>query len=823
MSAWQRLVPRGPGARLVAFAGTLILCGIAQWYIRHGQHWTGASILLVVAAVAAAIVLGKSDAEPVQRADPLTERRSSVRLALGVALIVAGVGGLGYASYLLSTDWLTRFDIGAPLALAGVAVWSAGLALVQGRRGATPLPILRWEGVALVGILALGTFLRFWHYDTFPPQGVCAVEEPQSGMAAHYILHDGARPWEFVGDRWLPVPFFAVMGQTLTALRLPFTIVSVLTIFPFYLLTRHLVARPAALFAAALFAVCSWLLFYARLAHAIFPTTLIVVLLLYLSVRVHRRGGLGPYPWIGFLSAYTLYAYAGYRATSGLVALFLLVSLGGHVLEWRRQMVPRFRNAARRVVITQCVGFLCAAAAYAALVAPLAMLLKNNPTYYLEAAQRATLDSQYYTTNLRSAIDQRIARLRETAAMFNHVGDGAFTFNLPGEPMLDPVTGVLFPIGLAYTLVWWRHRMAGFYAGAFLFVLIMGTTFVHNFDIRRLQGMIPFMFVMIAFAADRVLQLSARWRPRQTGRLVAATGVLVAAAALAFNYDLYFRRTMNDPKVIAGFHNRYTLDIAYLHGLPPTAYLLVVGDTLNLFSPNDFEWWRGHDVPGSASADLLPIFRGLHGAWSGRDLRILIEQPFEREALAALLQERFPGTRCEELTLPKAPHLDYTVCHVPPFTVLPPFTGGVRARYFRHDAAAPFLDRVEPAISFAFTPEQCMEPAVFEAGLCRVEWEGIWSVPSTGPYHLKAEGRSADVVVTVDGQPVVGGKVTLDAGSHVVRVESRYRSQRETGTRLLWRLNEKQPWRLLPLTPGDAAKASTPALAAPSAPEIPPS
>jgi hypothetical protein len=830
MSGWlRRILPRGAGARLAGVCVALALCGVAQWYIRQRQHWGVASELLAISVLAAGLFLGKPEPAPERRAAAAGGRRSRSVLALGLVLAVAGLGALATASALLSRNWVVRFDRAAPLAIAGTAVWSVGLALVQrGRdRRAVPLPMPRWEWLAFVAIVALGVFLRFYRSDVFPPQGVCAVEEPQSGMGAHAILHAGARPWEFVGDRWLPVPFFVLMGENLRALRLPFMLVSALTIIPLYGLMRQLVSRQAALFATALFAMCSWHLIYARLAHAIFPTTLIVVLVLYLCARVHRRGGLAPYPWIGFLSAYTLYAYAGYRATTLLVVVFLGVSLGVSVRRWRAAIVPRFRAQARGALLTQCVGLLCAGVAFVAAALPLVFLLRANPQYYLEAAHRAVIGNpQYYTSDLRLAVQQRIDRLRDTAEMFNHLGDGAFTFNLPGEPMLDPVSGVLFPIGLAYTLLWWRHRLQGFFAFAFLFLLLMGTVFVHNFDIRRLQGIIPLIFVLIAFAADRLQQLGAEWRRGRARPALLLAALALAVTALGFNYDLYFRRMMNDQKVIAGFHNRYTLDIAYLHSLPPDAYLLVVGDTLNLFSPSDYAWWRGDEVPGSAVADLLPLLRGQAGKWDGHDLRVLIEQPFEREALGRLLQERFPGTRCENISQFHAAHLDYTVCRVPTVHSGRGFIGGARARYFRRDASTPFLERTEPVVSYAITPVGCQEPQTFDKGLCRAEWEGTWEVPQTGTYQVKAEGRQASVSLVIDGERVDRPAVTLSAGPHDVRVEAQSQSHDETGTRLLWRRNETEPWQLVRFArfagedgarPPAAAPAAEP-LAAPAAP-----
>ena len=104
---------------------------------------------------------------------------------------IAGIAAFGVASYFLTADWQRHFDLAAPLAIASVALCGAGLALRDRRchAGQRRMPMLRWERWLLVAIVAFGFFLRFYRYDYFPPpDGVCAVEEPQAGQAAHLHL-----------------------------------------------------------------------------------------------------------------------------------------------------------------------------------------------------------------------------------------------------------------------------------------------------------------------------------------------------------------------------------------------------------------------------------------------------------------------------------------------------------------------------------------------------------------------------------------------------------------------------------------------------------
>lgn len=766
----------------------LTLCAGAQWYIFQGVYWGQASPVLVLAAIVAAILLGKPrDTQTVAHTTP----PSTAHLARpGLLVSVIGFTILCWAVYLLSTAWQLQFGFAVPLAIAGVAVWCIGLAMAEGKPAVpvNAVPLLRWELLAFLAILALGFFLRFYRFDSFPPpDGFCAVEEPQSGQAAYNILTADWRPWEFLGDRWLGVLGFTLFGRTVVGLRLPFIFVSAITIIPFFFLVRELVSRPAALFATALFAACRWHLIYARLAHNIFPTTFIVVLLLYLCVRVHKRGGLALYPLIGFLCAYTLYTYAGYRGTSLFVGIFFLVSLFMHLRAWRHATDPAARAVAGRIVREQTAGFTLAAVAALGLVTVLYYEVRTNPTFFFEAAVRATDDPGYYTKDRDVFIAQRIHRIKETVMMFSHLGDDSGTFNWPGHPMLDPVSGVLFTVALGYCVVWGKHRWQGFFAFMFLVVLVMGTIFVHNFDIRRLQGIIPLIFVLIAFLADRVGQVCATRLGRAARPVLLVLGAAALGLAFYDNYNVYVRGMMNDINVRRQFQNPYTIPIRYLHTLPDNAYFLLVADQLNFFLPSDYDWWRGTRLPGSVTSDLVPILTGQPGPWSGRDLRIFIANPFEHDDLVRMLRARFPAAQCERLMdIDIAPHMRFTACKVPPPAKPMPFEDGVHARYFRGDATTPIIDRLEPAIAFGLLADACRFPAALEKPPCRGEWEGTWTVPQPGVYYLSTEVRNGEASLTLDDQPV-HGPLELTAGPHVVRLQARFRSIEEPGVRLLVR------------------------------------
>lgn len=817
MSSYADRTQPPPLWRFTMFLAGLAICGVSQWYIFQRTDWFWSSWGLVVGAVIAAVGIGRPRSlDAVETPPSVPAAPSRRRRIAGIAATVIGCSGALFGSWLLSTSWRPHFEIGFLLTIAGTVLFCVGLGLLDGafRKQAEPLPWLRWEIAAFVAIVLLGLFLRFHNYDFPPFDGVCAVEEPQSGQGA-LAIRRGDRPWEFLLDRWVALLFMNWLGDTITAIRIPFTILSWVTLIPFYLLMRELVSRPAALLSTLFFAFCRWHLAYARSAHNIFgPTLPLILLALFLTVRVYRRGGLAAYPMIGLICAYTLYTYAGYRGTTLFIGLFCVISLIQHLWAYRHAVLPSRFQAIRSSFRGQILGIGLAAFGFGLLLVPLYSQLSTNPTYFLEAAERATNNDQYYSHDTARMLQQRIDRTRDAAMMFNHLGDGSAVFNMPGRPQLDPVSGTLLVLGLVYCLIWAGVRMQGFFAVYFLVLLAFGTVFVHNFDIRRLQGVIPLIFILAGFFFDA----SGHFVRRRLGRY--AIVPLVAAAsgmtglAFAENYNLYFRDMMSSSTVRQAFHTNYTIAIRYYHDMPDDGYLQLISDMPNFFEPSDYEWWRGNRLPGDTSHDLLPLLTGKQGPWQGRVLHLLIRMPtFEGEALAELVRERFPNAQCNVWRHPDGPiWAPFMECLVGPDSYGDGrgFSGGVHARYFRGGSLTPIVDRLEPAISYGLVPDECHYPTNRLNLPCKATWEGIWAIEQGGTYQLMANTRSGSLRVFVDDRPIGGSpddsqgpqrivetSLDLAAGPHRIRIESNWSEVHSVGTQLLFRRGGESNWKLL--------------------------
>jgi hypothetical protein len=240
--------------------------------------------------------------------------------------------------------------------------------------------------------------------------------------------------------------------------------------------------------------------------------------------------------------------------------------------------------------------------------------------------------------------------------------------------------------------------------------------------------------------------------------------------------------------------------VRYLKTLPDDAYMVFVSDVPYFFKPSDLEFLRGHRIPGIVTADLLPLFRGESGPWTGHDLRVLMQEPFEHEALAALLRKRFPDAECIDATHPERPPQAMTACRIVDLSH-GAFAGGIRAKYYRGKDEKPFEERDEPAISYGFLPEPCRFPTTLGKPPCRVEWDGEIEIGEAGTYMFQAEARHGGVKITIDGQALPPA-MELAAGRHTIHAEARFAGANDEaqdgGARLLWRRTASDPWELVP-------------------------
>ena len=772
------------------FVAGLLAVIVGQAAIRLAPASVGATIFFLASSAGLAWSLSRAGArapaEDVPRADPVPEVLPPRRLATYLAVLA--LSGLVTATYLLSAHWTSLFYPGWALLTAATALASIALWLRDGRSR----PRQRWqprELVLLLLILTLGTWLRAHRLGDFPDGYTThAIEEQQTGLGGYRVLHQDSRPWEFFIDYQMTAAALALdPTPNFTTIRVPYVVISALTILPVHLLLRQLFPLAAALAGTFLYAAMSWNLLYARCAHPIFPTNLTVIAVLAMLVHFGRTRRFAVLPWIGLLCGTTLYSYAGYRGTP----LFAFVFLAGLLLiAFVRPSGRRDDPASgtdRRSVQRCAAALLLFLTFLLATAVPLRSLLQHAPgNYYFEAADRALANKEYYTADSLSFLRQRLERLHDVGVIFMHFGDGSLTFNSPGEPMLDPVTACLATVGLLLML---RRFLTGY--NAFLLfmagtLLLVGTVFVQNLDVRRLQGLTVFIAIAASTAISSLLDVVRRGsRPSRV--IFLGSGVAAGIFVAGFSYHLYFNRMAGDPEIRRAFKDYYTTLIRFGQQEAKGRPIELASIMHRFFDRNyhyryNYSWLIDPSLTGATIGDLSDLLEPRSAATEV----VVIQRPFETEAAARLLQTAYPGTPCHDFIENDNPWVGLKWCELPQERNPRPVSMGLTARYWTNEEGkdAPALSRPEPFLGYVMVPQICYTPGT---GFCQAEWSGELEVPSGSEYRLFAEtiGRTT-FDLRLDGRAVDRFPYLLSPGRHGLQIRARLPRDWESGLRLSW-------------------------------------
>jgi 4-amino-4-deoxy-L-arabinose transferase-like glycosyltransferase len=432
---------------------------------------------------------------------------------------------------------------GAPRAATALTLWP------DTRRN-------RWlEAAAVLLILALAIFVRTYRFNSIPP-GIY-VDETNGGLDALYI-NEGRAVSPF-GTGWYGTPnaylyymaeMFKLFGANWFSLKLVSLIPAILTIPAVYLLGRLMFGPLAGLCAMLLMAVSRWHLSMSRWGWNETAPPLFQVLSFFFLIRGLRDRRALDYALSGLLMGISIYTY--------LSARLALATLGLYVLYWIFSDPSGWWTSLRR----SWLGFVLLGMAFAVTVAPIAVTYITDPFSFQNRVSEISV--------FRDVKDQRslaplAANITDVLKFFHQTGDHQGKHNLPDEPMTDPITGLLFAIGLGYAFLGWRDQrkilllmwlVLGL-AGSFL------SSQHESPQSYRALTALPAVVLLAADVLDRVAR--AVYCLMRDGQLAAArpsvaplaAGLLVLVAlggSALWETDVYFGKQASSMAVIRGFN-----------------------------------------------------------------------------------------------------------------------------------------------------------------------------------------------------------------------------------------------------------------------------
>jgi sugar lactone lactonase YvrE len=684
---------------------------------------------------------------------------------------VLALGSLGMGIW----GWRT-LDVGHP----SVSDWqwylaSIGLLLVAAAvmEEWTRPQLTGWKSSSwvLLGIVVLGAVVRLVALSSLP-FGTW-YDEAANGLEALRILREpDYQPIYTDGVNatghylWLIVGAFKLFGETTLAVRSISAMMGIATVVAAYWAGRELHGYRLGLIWALLMAVARWSITFSRLGMYNSATPLFELLALFWLLRGLRRGSVLDFTLAGVAVGLGLCFYSAFQLFLVVLAVFGLVVAWQERAHWR----------------TIWVGAAISAVAALLVVAPLVKYVQARPQSYFARVQATSLLSDKAPEERYPALWENT---RKHLLMFNVRGDPNGRHNLPGEPMLDWVTGGLMVVGLV-TCLWMgaapRYLLVPVWIGVGLLGGILSLDFEAPQSLRAI-GAMPAVLLCAALPIDLLAQQwrsgGGRYFPRAGGWILALCLLLPATVA---NLHTYFIRQASDFASWNAHSTTETLAAKMLRDADPAVEKYVI----SLFDghPTVRFLASGVDYRRVETNATLPLPREMPNG-----MMLLLDT--ERQSLYEEARRLYSMGEFEEIRPPSGGPVVLYVARLDREALQA--VQGLVGTYSSGGERAASLVRKELAIDFAW-PTEAPLPLPFVA-----DWQGVLAATSYGPYQFYVEAPG-DVTLWIGGSVVLegdagevdglAGGVLLARGHHAIHLRA---TGGEGRVRLAWQPPDGPP------------------------------
>ncbi|MDM8529323.1 PA14 domain-containing protein [Anaerolineales bacterium HSG24] len=560
----------------IALLGLMMAIG-GQYLFSQDQFWDG---LLLYGIAVILFVKGVSH----QLKPALEFASSDFRLGLatgwrqnvGLWLVVIAIG-ISLLAYRFFSD-TSNYPQGWWLYLGSILLFISGvITMTKGDNPLTELKRLipnRQIALMLSVILLIAIFMRLYNFYE-QPFGIW-FDEAAAGIQARLIVTDpNYRPIFFtpinVTGHLLRLYAFALenFGDTVQAMRLVSVAFGLSAVIAAYLFGRELHGPNFGLILALLLAVMRWHINFSRIAMTGIDAPFFELISLFFLVRLAKYGRLRDALCVGVALAFGLTFYTAFRLY--IAALVAFVVIGGII--WSYYLVKLMKQRGWPVYILNLLIILLA---MIMVLVPVLRFMQDNPEKFWYRIQQTSILTKRDQADLQTAVWNTTSK---HLMMFNVHGDNNGRHNLPGAPMLDPLTGVLMVLGFGLAIVNIRQPINLFFLILFPTTIaggILSLDFEAPQSLRSI-GVIPVViylsglsFYTLGREAQHSLKpLSAWWLTVPTALLVGYLFYSNASTYLIDQADEFASwNAFSTPETIAG-HKMAELGPNYIYYSSP--------------------------------------------------------------------------------------------------------------------------------------------------------------------------------------------------------------------------------------------------------------
>lgn len=318
------------------------------------------------------------------------------------------------------------------------------------------LPRLNFQGwwnsnrwiISILGIILVAALaVRVWNLSTIPfnlhgDEGQIGLESVKvlNGELKHpFITTWGGQPT--IGFYFNSISIY-LFGQNKFGLRFPWVLVGTASVLCAFFLATRLRDSTYGLIVAALLALYHYHIHYSRLGASIIADTLFVSLILLFLQRALDENRRIDWVLTGFIGGFSLYFYIGARFTS-----IVVFSVLGY----------RLLYDGRKFLKENYGGIIFAAFAFLITAAPMIQFAIQHPEPFMSRMNEVGLIQtgwleQEMVKQGTGALPILWEQFYRAALAFNYYPDKSMWYHLP-EPLLDPVFGGLFALGLIFATI----------------------------------------------------------------------------------------------------------------------------------------------------------------------------------------------------------------------------------------------------------------------------------------------------------------------------------------------------------------------------------
>lgn len=517
------------------------------------------------------------------------------------------------------------------------------------------LPDSLWLAL-LVLITGAGLFLRVFDLSTIPPG--LHFDQAANGLLGLEILAGREHPVFFPSYTgrealfmYLIAALSAVLGPGVMALRLAGALSGVAAIVAVAFFGASLFNRRIGLAASAFLAGLYWHIHISRLGERTILVPLLDTLALFALWEAFRRRSVALAALGGALVGLQLYTYPSSRFFVVALVLIAVVEGGGFVVErYRHRQVSANPFSVRRATLLLGVALIAAVLA----TIPLAVHFWHAPGDFLGRADQVAIWNARVAGG--SPLSAFLRSAKATLLMFAVRGDSDWKYNLANRPVFDPVSAILFVLGLILALWRWRDRSSRVCLVWWGCMLVPGFLSVEAPQFMRTLGAAPPAVIFAALGLQAVIERARSWAvPREV--LARAVGLLwlwpVAAGVFA-GYQ-YFRVWAPSPAAYLALEGDVTAATRVIETESPRYVVTYVASrygpnpTISYLDGTQFErlrWFDGRVVlplpPPNAGPSLYVLPRtAVDPTWYDRlpssDRVALVAAPDNRPAVEAFV------------------------------------------------------------------------------------------------------------------------------------------------------------------------------------------